>query len=204
MGYPTRRNGDQYYPREEYLRNESGDEIYARDRKGNEFYPRRPKRLARDRHGIEYYARDCEGNDVYLLRRNRSVVMRDGAGEPTLAKTSTGRLRYPRDRRGNEYYPLRAGEPLLMVDEYGTPCYARNRAGREMVPRKILESTTSEEERRQNWKRTRDVARNEVYVWCDDDDGKCFSLWKCTCELLLLTPVVLLLGLYLTIFGLSL
>lgn len=167
------------------MKNDSGDEVYARDRHGNEFYPRNGDRiLARDKLGREYYARDKNGNQVYPLKRRRSVTIHREDGDPVVAVTREGAQRYPVDDKGNEYYLRRDdGTPVVLKNEAGEPYFARTRNGREMIPWNTLNHLDPDETPLITY---RDKNGNTVYVKMNNKSYE--GVFKCLCEMLIFCP----------------
>lgn len=104
--YPRRRgNGDEFYPREGFLEDETGRQVYAHARSGRQLYPKRGSVFARDRSGNFYYAKDADGHEYYPVRDNRSLYLMDPVNQRIrLALYTDGTQRYPRDAKDNEYY----------------------------------------------------------------------------------------------------
>ncbi|KAG8173086.1 hypothetical protein JTE90_001070 [Oedothorax gibbosus] len=98
---------------------------YARDKNGNEIYPRRRHTLfSRNEEGQEYYARDKNGNEFYPCLNGQSVVIPE-----RLAKFANNTQRYPSDAKGNEYYLQHQGKPYLLRQESGGNVLGQTRKG---------------------------------------------------------------------------
>lgn len=150
--YATRTDGSQYYARdhrnnemhnyENYAVNQFGDEIYPKDSTGRDEVFRRHGRLqyARDREGNELYPR-IHGLDEYYPSHEVYPLKKDGSA--FYARSGNPRvLLFPRKARGEEYiYHHETGLVCLdglsryALDENGSEIYpvSSRRYGREIV-----------------------------------------------------------------------
>lgn len=184
MEYPKRRNGSEYYSKatEPFLKGENGRERYARDKNGNELYPRRKHNLfARNEKGQMYYARDRDGNEFYPCLNGQSIVI-----PGRIAKFANNTQRYPSDAKGNEYYLQHEGEPYLLRQESGETYLAKTRKGIPMTPWNELHVNDNKP-----YVCTRDAAGNCVYVHETDLPPSLKSICNCLCHCVTICPSVL-------------
>lgn len=184
--YPRKRNGDEYYPKGEFVKDRFGREAYARDRNGNQIYPKGKKRLfARDDSGEFYYARDNRGNEYYPIVKNQSVLIRDFKNPSVkLAIDIDGNQRYPTDSKGNEYYLTENEIPYLMRNKDGETFFAKNRNGHPMIPWNFLQLVADS----QPLVYFRDSAGNLVYVKESVVPPTLQPFIRCMCYITLLCP----------------
>lgn len=188
--YPRRRNGDEYYSRSRkpFVVDPGGNERYARDRKGNESYPRvKNNPFARDKHFQEYYARDCKNNEFYPIRKRFSLVILTKDGYK-MAKWASGMQRYPTDVKGNEYYLTKDGEPMLFRQEDGEPYFAKTKRGIVQIPWNVSQEYATDAE---SHFETTDALGNGVFV--DRNDAPKMSsnvICRCICEMIAICPSV--------------
>lgn len=157
MAYQRRWNGDEYYPRDKFNTDKYGKEVYARDRKNNEFYPKSKKNVfARDNSGMFYYAKDNMGNEFYPVRKNKSIFIQDSLNPNIkLALYADGTQRYPVDSKGNEYYLTENGKPYLMRRNNGEIYFAKNRKDCSLIP----------------WNHIQHLCENEPLIYLRDSAG---------------------------------
>ena len=184
--YPRKRNGDEFYPKDEFIKDRFGRETYARDRKGNQLYPKRSKRVfARDRSGEFYYAKDNMGNEHYPIIKNKSVFIQDSLNaNMKLALGADGSQRYPSDSKGNEYYLTENQIPFLMRNQNGEVYFAKNRKGYPMIPWNYLHQVADNEP----LVYVRDSAGNLVYVKESLFPSALHLLIRCMCNASLICP----------------
>lgn len=187
--YPKKRNGDEYYPSNmEWVVNDRGDQVYARNRRRCEIYPNRIQNVfARDASGNYYYAKDIKGDEYYPVRGNQSLFLMAGINNLKLARYADGSERYPQDSKGNEYY-FREGKkhPLLMRRNTGEFYLARSRKGHELIP----------------WNHLQEYVSNEPCVYSRDSNGNTVylkesvlpqafkTLIRCLCHISVICPNV--------------
>lgn len=135
--------GDERYPNGEFLSNDQGKQIYARDRKGNQYYPKRNKNVfARDGFDECYYAKDKFGNEYYPIKNKKSLLVKDSLNSNVrLALYADGTQRYPIDSKGNEYYLTDENQrPFILKKKDGEVYFAKNRKGYPMIPWNCIEN----------------------------------------------------------------
>ncbi|KAG8172418.1 hypothetical protein JTE90_011751 [Oedothorax gibbosus] len=165
-----------------FYRDEEGQDRYARDRNGNEMYPKRKKDIfARDSIGEEYYARDKLGNECYPCLKNKSILIPN-----RLARYSNGNQRYPTDSRGNEYYLQDQGKPYLLYQEDGQTYLAKNRKCIPMIPWNFLQFMDDKP-----YVYIQDSAGNCVYVHETDMSQSLKMICSCLCQCVTLCPSLL-------------
>ena len=182
MPYPKRRNGDEYYGTEPFVVDDEGRERYARDRHGNEVYPKRKRNLfARNARFEEYYARDQAGNEWYPCFQGQSILI-----PGRLARYADGKQRYPTDAKGNEYYLQTEGKPYLLQQENGEPYLAKTRKGIPMIPWNEMRVTDD-----RPYMYTKDVLGNCVYIHETDLPQSLKVICNCLCQCVALCPSLL-------------
>lgn len=187
--YPKRRNGDEYYVRGfSFLVGDYGREVYARDRKGNQLYPKRDTNIfARDASGDYYYAKDAKGNEHYPIRGNQSLFVIDHVNQRIrLALYADGTQRYPSDSKGNEYYFKESRHPFVMRRNSGEKYLAKSKAGRELIPWNHMQEYVSDEP----CVYSRDANGNTVYLKESELPRAFKALIRCICHISVICPNV--------------
>lgn len=187
--YPKRRNGDEYYPAGcKFVVDERGKEVYARDRKGNQLYPKRDTNVfAQDSSGDQYYAQDLKGDEYYPVRGDQSLFVIDAINRNIrLALYADGTQRYPQDSRGNEYYFKEQENPLLMRRNTGERYLARSKSGQELIPWNHLQEFISNEP----CIYSTDSNGNTVYLKESSLPGAVKTLMRCICHINVVCPNV--------------
>lgn len=188
--YPVRRNGNEYYPKgmKGFVKR-GGVETYARDRYGNQLYPRRKEHVfARSRGGKEYYARDKDGNETYPIVNDKSLLIVDpDTFEVKVALTTDGTERYPRDAKGNEYYLRRSEVPYLLKNGRGEEYLAKSRQGNHLIPWNLLQEHMDGDKPHVYLK---DTAGNAVYANQTDFSPFAQALCNCICQFILMCPPI--------------
>lgn len=184
--YP-RRWGSEYYPSTgEFVVNNFGKEIYARDKRGNQIYPNRNQNIfARDATGDYYYAKDFLNNEYYPVKNNRSLFITDPINmNIRLALYADGSQRYPTDSRGNEYYLRENGQPILMRRKNGDYYLAKNKNGHMLVPWNYMKEYIGNEP----CVYSKDAAGNSIYVKESAVPPALKALVRCICYISIICP----------------
>lgn len=194
--YPKRRNGDEFYPKtfRDFLKDELGNERYARNKRGSEMYPkRREKIFARDKRGLEYYATDAEGDEMYPIVRNQSkFIINASTQRVKIARFKNGTQRYPSDDKGNEYYLRDEGTPFLLRTSKGNTYLAKNRRGIVMIPWNCFNQFSNGNV---PYAPFVDAGGNVVYVNHENVSRVANAFLRCLCEMIVICPTVAVTGL---------
>lgn len=189
--YPTRRNGDEYYPKDykSFLKDRRGKELYARNRHGSQLYPKRNKNMfARNEKGFEYYAKTNKADEFYPLVNGRSIFITDPTTfQVKVARMADGTERYPKDGKGHEYYLRNEGIPFVLKKSDGETYLARNRRGDSLIPWNYFKEFIPD-----NVPHTphMDAGGNVVYSNQENVSKLTNLLIKCLCEILVVCPGV--------------
>lgn len=161
-------------------------ERYARDKTGQEVYPRRDKNVfAKNRQNVVYYARNNRGDEYYPRSKKGSLVYQDESGRYKIARSVDGTELYPHDVNLNEYYLCEGGKPFLLHRGDGRTYLAKNRNGMSLVPWNFLPEYAHDNS---PFFYCRDNAGNSVYINGSQLSSRLRVVCDCICRMAITFP----------------